>query len=372
MKSTILAVFLFLCFSLLLVSENVSAQGIEPEQIASVKLKQIIITPHMEENISFGKNVLYCSTFQIAWNMLQNDIIKEDILLDGDPLMVRLLNKQLSTKSDISEECYVAMADKLTESFLQRINNALKEKFGDQASPEVKEHIIPELPQIFSYAYMHKSLQFTKKFESFERLIFRSNEVETKVKAFGIERYSYEEKHREMGKQVSVIDYTYEDDFIISLKSKSANDEIILAKVEPKETLLSTILAVSKRIKQSTPSSLREDDILQIPKFDFNLKHSFSELEEKYFKNKRWEEWYISKAIQWIRFKLSEKGAILKSEARIVMIPMNGEPRKLIFNKPFLIYLRQKDGEYPYFAMWLDNAELLIKEESRTLQLRQE
>ena len=80
----------------------------------------------------------------------------------------------------------------------------------------------------------------------------------------------------------------------------------------------------------------------------------------------------ISKAIQWIRFKLSEKGAILKSEARIVIIPMNGEPRKLKFNKPFLIYLRQKDGEYPYFAMWLDNAELLIKEESRTLQIRQE
>ena len=161
-----------------------------------------------------------------------------------------------------------------------------------------------------------------------------------------------------------MIDYKTDDDFIMSLKSKSSNDEIILAKIESKETLLSTILAVNKRIKEATPSSLKEDEVLNIPKLDFNLKHSFPELENKLFKNKGWEGWFISKTMQWIRFKLNEKGAILKSEARIEIrwgSNWDKSPRRFIFDKPFLIYLKQKNGKYPYFAMWVDNAELLVK-----------
>ena len=64
-----------------------------------------------------------------------------------------------------------------------------------------------------------------------------------------------------------------------------------------------------------------------------------------------------------IRFKLNEKGSILKSEARL-KDKLGRRPLAIIFNKPFLIYLKQKDAQYPYFAMWVDNSELLMKESS--------
>lgn len=36
------------------------------------------------------------------------------------------------------------------------------------------------------------------------------------------------------------------------------------------------------------------------------------------------------------------------------------EPRLLYFNRPFLIYARKRQpGAQPFFAMWVDNAELL-------------
>jgi len=339
----------------------------EPEQISSDQLKQTIITAHMEEKIESGNNLIYCSTFQIAWNMLQDSIVREEIKLSGNPLIAKMLNKQRSTARDLSEDCYVAMVGELTEEFLRRINDALKEKFGDQAPDEVKEPILPRIPQIFSYAYLYKDLQFPLEFESLENPVhFHSQDTVTDVKAFGIEKLS--DANKELGKQVQVIEYEREPgyasapkSFIIGLESKSENDQIILACVEPEANLLETIEMVSKKVEQAPPASLKPDETLQIPKLDFNVDHSFSELTSRNFLNEGWKGWFISKATQWIRFKLNEKGAVLKSEARIVMLkgPIS---RRFVFDKPFLIYLKQKDAEHPYFAMWVDNAELLMKE----------
>ena len=34
-----------------------------------------------------------------------------------------------------------------------------------------------------------------------------------------------------------------------------------------------------------------------------------------------------------------------------------------IFDQPFLLMIRYKDSEQPYFAMWVDNAEIMVKAE---------
>ena len=38
-------------------------------------------------------------------------------------------------------------------------------------------------------------------------------------------------------------------------------------------------------------------------------------------------------------------------------------PKDLIFDKPFLIMLQNQDAKAPYFAAWVDNAEILLKAE---------
>jgi hypothetical protein len=62
---------------------------------------------------------------------------------------------------------------------------------------------------------------------------------------------------------------------------------------------------------------------------------------------------------------LSEKGVVLKSSSSLLVTLGRGAfehvPINMIFDKPFLIYLKEKEGKYPYFAMWVNNAELLIK-----------
>ena len=67
--------------------------------------------------------------------------------------------------------------------------------------------------------------------------------------------------------------------------------------------------------------------------------------------------------VQSIRFKLDESGAVLKSEARICVEACKEvskiEPPDLIFDKPFLVLLKCTASDKPYFAMWVDNAEIL-------------
>jgi hypothetical protein len=66
-------------------------------------------------------------------------------------------------------------------------------------------------------------------------------------------------------------------------------------------------------------------------------------------------------AMQSIRFRLDEHGAILKSEAvKAVKSAEPKAPRKFIFDKPFLILLQRRDASQPYFALWVDNPELLV------------
>ena len=77
----------------------------------------------------------------------------------------------------------------------------------------------------------------------------------------------------------------------------------------------------------------------------------------------------IIQAEQLIRFKLDEKGAMLRSEAGFGIF---GSLPKLIFNRPFLLMLKRRDAKMPYFAAWIDNAELLVPESVERLALLKE
>lgn len=330
---------------------------------ASTVTNETLVTPYLESKITSGKNLLYCGTFQLAWNELQNELIKEKIRLNGAPEMVSLLNQQSFTKENLSEPDYVAMTDYLSQDFLQKLNQTLKSKFGKEA-PSVNER--PMKNAILSYAFLYKNLTFAVPFENLsDKLDFTSDNQKNPVKAFGIEKYS--DKLEAMGKQVKILSYQNPDNFVISLNTKSAQEEIILAMIKPKATLAETIAAVEAASKAGyQQTTLEKNETLQIPKLNFLIDHNYQDLEGKKFLNQGWENWQIFKAKQWIKFQLNETGAKVKSEAKIIMYgsgapdPKAVKPRSFIFDQPFLIYLKEA-GKKPYFALWINNSNLLVK-----------
>jgi hypothetical protein len=321
------------------------------------QLFRTVVSPHMEQKVTEGTSILYCSSFQLSWNELKN-LVNGDIKLSNNPEEAAKLNKSLSTKDDLSEEDYIALAGFKKDNIEGRINTLLKSKFND-----VQEVSFNQLSEndIIAYSYMVKNLQFEKEFEALNKpLYFNEGDEKTAVKAFGINEYN--DKHYEIGKQVTIFDYNNDNDFIISLKTKSPEDELMLAKVKPQDTLLKTIESVDKRIQGGRIDALFEDDSLVIPKFSFKVNHHFSELEVAKLENPGFSDYLIAEALQDIEFVLDEKGAILKSKATIFLEKSAPRiPKNLIFDEPFLLYMKEKGAAYPYFAMWVDNSELMAK-----------
>jgi hypothetical protein len=65
-------------------------------------------------------------------------------------------------------------------------------------------------------------------------------------------------------------------------------------------------------------------------------------------------------ALQAVCFRLDERGAVLKSDAGVYdSVGPPEQPRQFVLNKPFLILLERKGAARPYFALWVDNPELL-------------
>jgi hypothetical protein len=74
----------------------------------------------------------------------------------------------------------------------------------------------------------------------------------------------------------------------------------------------------------------------------------------------------LDRAWQRTAFILDEVGAELESEAIIYtseeIVTEKTQSKRLIFNKPFTLFLKKANSVNPYFGMWVADTELLIME----------
>lgn len=322
-------------------------------------LKDTIVTPHLDQKIGTGKNILWCSTFQLAWNELCG--------LGGGPIKLKppsdtaeIMNKSNVSNNDIDSASYVAKAGFVADGILDDIRRELNDKFHGQESPDLLNSV-PDNAILIAYSYLFKNLPFENKFERMKgRLSFEGEPLE----CFGFSMFSHDYK---LISQVRPVDYKNKDDFIIELITKSTDDRLILAKVKPGATLQDTVKAVQKRVADADYSKVAgaEKKMLYVPVMDFDILKKYEELQGRAIQssNKRLDGMPINAALQSIRFRLDETGAVLKSEAEMQSLSHDEpspESLEFVFDKPFLIMLQRTDSENPYFALWVGNTELLL------------
>lgn len=362
----LLPITLMLCFAGCGPAIKTNAAKPEDTNSLSPVLKNTVVIPIPDEKISTNKSTVYCSTFQLAWNELRNDIIKDNIKLSNQPDIVDKLNKGGFTKNDLSPESYIAMAGFNKDKIIDKINAELKNKFSNDA-PFV-ENPMKNPDDIFAYSCLIKNNKFTYEFKKSSTPIkFNSTNGVKDVSCFGINKYdtndkTFDETFHSRAGQVSIYDYKSDDDFVIKLDSD--HDDIVLAKTIPSGTISDMISTVEKRIDEHEKESFLENDVLEIPVISFSLEHSYDELCKKAILNKHFTNYEILIALQTIEFKLDNKGAYLKSQAKIggfVSLVTSLHPKKLIFDKPFFLYMKQKNSTKPYLAMWVNDPEQIGK-----------
>ncbi len=331
------------------------------------ELARTDVVPHLNSAIVAGRNLVYCAAFQIAWDRLRDDVVEAPIELSGAQDLARQLNNQPFPRESLDERAYVALAGFVSDGILERIRSQMAERF-----PSVKPRLVPrkEKAAIVAYAYLQKRLPFVVDFDRLKQpMRFRAVDTEAAVAGFGIEDFaSHAPREKCLRAQVTVLDYVSDDDFIVQLMSRK--DDIVLAKFPRSETLAQALTLARRRIRQpmgrDVEKRLDYEEPLTVPVISLFVEREYTELVGQSLLNPGFATLEIDAATQLIRFQLDESGAILEAEARSVLL--NGDepppqPRRFVFDQPFLIYLQERKAKQPYFVMWVENPEVLVREE---------
>lgn len=303
----------------------------------------------LEDEIDKNNNTIWCGTFQLIWNDLKNDLVKQDIIFEPQLKIVENLNKETFTTKDFTEKYYYKKIGTPSLALKEEIEKAIKEKFNETSDIlDNFEWKSRDPKDYFLYAMLKKEFKFEKAFEELENGKFGNYE---NVKYFGIKKNN---ESNELRNQVNVLYYNSKDDFAIKLKTKQ-EDEVILCKNPNGNTFNEIYKNISmQESKYNGNKSLQEGELLRIPNIKINEKAEFTELQNKSFLFSNGDSYHIEKALQTIQFELDKTGGKIKSEAGMMIMKesmrISDEIREFSIDDTFAIFLKEKDKENPYFA----------------------
>ncbi len=329
----------------------------------SKDLKETVVVPTLDAPIPAGQNVIWCASFVSAWKKIESDITSAPLVLEGNPPIADSLNKAPDPRPDIPPSSLYVAAGWNQKGILQTIESDLQKQFPGKTPPTFPG-IAPEA--FVAYSYLEAKIAFGLPYFQNDRPLAFTDRAgrETEVSSFGIRQ-----QDRSIRQQPRVLYMARKEkhsqpiEWIVDLDRSSQPHQVILALVEPKPTLGETVADSEKKIADYPPDtrrdgSLESNDTLLVPDIVWNIAHRFTELEGRAFLNVQLKKQPIEVAKQDIAFGLNRNGVELRSEARF---GPKSAPTDYVFNRPFLLYMKMRGATQPYFAMWVENAELLAK-----------
>ena len=282
-------------------------------------------------------NNLWVGTLDLAWKDLEDKIGLNKIELEGEmPQIANDLNESTFSKEMLNPNDYKINVERT-------LTNGYKID-----------------------ATLNKELNFLESFDNFNDYKWTFGNSEEYIKYFGINNASPEK----MNKNVEILFYNklnngslLSNDMAIKLKTKEG-DEIILYRTDDKKSFdeyYEDIKTKSKNYKGRT--EFTKDDELRIPYVKVNGMINYNELYEKKIKNSNG--LYIYDVIQNVNFYLNERGCNLSSKATMVTEYMGiGQDTKYCyFQDTFIVFMKEANSDKPYFALKVDNNDILEKVE---------
>jgi hypothetical protein len=309
-----------------------------PEVTSLETLKQTDFVTTLENPISENKNIIYAPAFLYAWDKIKEELKLPIVLNDKNSADLNLLNKSISHQNSLTDKEYSATA-------------------------EIVDGVI------IARAFFNKTLPFETKLEVLvDPIIFGA----TKVSAFGM--YYYNE---DAIKFTQILYYKDDNNFILKLAPKDKQHEIILVKgVDKYQTLTEAIKITNDLVAQGKQEQtdkkllwkyqIEHEDKFAIPSIKFNIATHYKNIQGQTFLTSDNKKHSVEEAYQRTGFILNENGAVVESEAVAALDsastePIITHPKKMIFDRPFLIIIKRADKTNPYFVMKVANAELLTR-----------
>ena len=309
-----------------------------PEVTSLETLKQTDFVTTLENPILENKNIVYAPAFLYAWDKVKEELKFPITSNDKNSADFILLNKSVSHQNSLTDKEYSATAEIIDGA-------------------------------IFARAFFNKTLPFETKLEVLDEPI---NFDKTKVTAFGM--YYYNE---DAVKFTQILYYKDDNNFILKLSPKDKQHEIILVKgVDNYHTLTEAMKLTNDLVAQGKEEQTEDklswkyqivhEDRFAIPSIKFNIATHYKNIQGQIFSTSDNKKHSVEEAYQRTGFILNENGAVVESEAVAVLDsasaePIKTHPKKMFFDKPFLIIIKRVDKTNPYFVMKVANAELLTR-----------
>ena len=215
-------------------------------------------------------------------------------------------------------------------------------------------------------ATLNKELNFLEVFDNFSNdYNWTFGDSEELIKYFGINNASLES----MNKNVEILFYNrtgnkpQDNDFAVKLKTKEG-DEIILYRTDENKSFEEYYNDIKNKTNNYTGKrEFSKNDELRVPYVRVNGMISYNELYGKEIKNTNG--LYIYDVIQNVNFSLNEKGCNLSSKATMVTeyLSVSEDTRYCYFKDKFVIFMKEANSDNPYFALKVDNTDILVKKE---------
>jgi len=351
MKMGFLLLALMVFIGLTCVSWSPEEAGIRLSDPEVVNHHGTVVRPVLDEPLPRGKNVLWCATFQMAWDAASRQF--------GGPLRLQPVSKLADSLNrtpfnpqwiDAGSVFYASGS--VGEGILDQIDQGARAKGApSKLSGDLRK--ISKTEDLVFYALLSKDLEFEKPFGRLGKW---------KVGRHAVPWFGFTPDQRNTGdllQQVGVHHYGARNDFVIELRSKQTGDQLLLAKLpELPATAAAASRAVLKRLRADAPRA-EGADLLAVPNIVADEKVSFAELEGRTVAGSGR---FVRGAMQTIDFRMDEKGVKLRSEAAISFgcsAQYKVDPRLMILDPPFAIVMKRKNAPQPYFVAWIANADLL-------------
>jgi len=310
-----------------------------------------VVRPVLDEPLPRGKNVLWCATFQMAWDSASRHF-GAPLRLQPASKLADSLNRTPFKREWIDAESVFYASGSVGDGILDQIDQGSRAKgVRSKLSGDLRKVSRPE--DLVFYALLSKDLEFERPFAKLGKW---------KVGRRAVPWFGFTPDQRDTGhllQQVGVHHYAARNDFVIELHSKQAGDQLLLAKLpDAPATAAAASRAVLNRLRADPPRA-EGADLLAVPNMVADEKVSFTELEGLSVPGT---DRFVRGAMQTIDFRMDEKGVKLRSEAAISFgcsAHHRVEPRLMILDPPFAIVMKRENAAQPYFVAWIANADLL-------------
>ncbi len=355
--------------------------------------------PKNENSFAVETDDVWVPTFQLCWNEFINLIGTPKVeYVEENPKLADELNKQKFTKDDLNPDDYYIAVGKQTLKLKKSIEKGIWDKFKEKSDildnfkfPDISDD---KTNKWFIYSMLLKNFPFIAQFDNLPNDYF--NKIETqKYKYFGFMKdvqyqdWDSDENKDKLEGTIESLFYANDDDFALKITDKNDKEEMILYLTDSNasfEQLYSEIKEKSLKKKEYTQNRTKDDiqkhpnaiisfvNYYKIPYLHIDRTMSFDkelankDIKGKDYKNNKKDIWVILQTLQTVKFDMDNKGARLKSEAAISMMQGAMYVEKKIyledfyyFDRPFVLFLKEKGKDKPYFAVRIKDGKYLVK-----------